>query len=262
MNSSDVIVSGFNNKVLGKNTITVTYKEKTAQFDIEIKEEKKDDDNKGNVDVKKPQNSNFDNMQVKVTKMKSYDFTDTSKKEYSIISVDISNITFANENDKMEYYYYLSSNPNEINMGKWIKIENIDKKDNKISFEINTSDISNYEEVSKANDVYLYIKEIAILNNAEQEKITKSSKLEVSNINIEKYIDGKKKEDINSDTIVNPTPGKQNPNNSSDTEKTDKTIATEILPKAGKGMLMIGLILILAIVGRITYKKYKNIQIK
>ena len=262
MLSNDVTISGFDNKVLGKNTITITYKEKTAQFDIEIKEEKKDDDNKENVEVKKPQNSNFDNMQAKVTKMKSYDFTDTSKKEYSIISVDISNITFANENDKMEYYYYLSSNPNESNIGKWIKIENIDKKDNKISFEINTSDISNYEEVSKANDVYLYIKEIAILNNAEQEKITKSSKLEVSNINIEKYIDGKKKEDVNSDTIVNPTPGKQNPNNSSDTEKTDKTIATEILPKAGKGMLMIGLILILAIVGRITYKKYKNIQIK
>ena len=262
MNSSDVIVSGFNNKVLGKNKITVTYKEKTAQFDIEIKEEKKDDDNKGNVDVKKPQNSNFDNMQVKVTKMKSYDFTDTSKKEYSIISVDISNITFANENDKMEYYYYLSSNPNEINMGKWIKIENIDKKDNKISFEINTSDISNYEEVSKANDVYLYIKEIAILNNAEQEKITKSSKLEVNDTNIEKYIDGKKKEDINSDTIVNSTPGNQTPNNSSNTEKIDKTIATEVLPKAGKGMLMIGLILILAIVGRITYRKYKDIQVK
>ena len=262
MLSNDVTISGFDNKVLGKNTITITYKEKTAQFDIEIKEEKKDDDNKENVEVKKPQNSNFDNMQAKVTKMKSYDFTDTSKKEYSIISVDISNITFANENDKMEYYYYLSSNPNEINMGKWIKIENIDKKDNKISFEINTSDISNYEEVSKANDVYLYIKEIAILNNAEQEKITKSSKLEVNDTNIEKYIDGKKKEDINSDTIVNSTPGNQTPNNSSNTEKIDKTIATEVLPKAGKGMLLIGLILILAIVGRITYRKYKDIQVK
>ena len=262
MLSNDVTISGFDNKALGKNTITITYKEKTAQFDIEIKEEKKDDDNKENVEVKKPQNSNFDNMQAKVTKMKSYDFTDTSKKEYSIISVDISNITFANENDKMEYYYYLSSNPNEINMGKWIKIENIDKKDNKISFEINTSDISNYEEVSKANDVYLYIKEIAILNNAEQEKITKSSKLEVNDTNIEKYIDGKKKEDINSDTIVNSTPGNQTPNNSSNTEKIDKTIATEVLPKAGKGMLMIGLILILAIVGRITYRKYKDIQVK
>ncbi len=262
MLSNDVTISGFDNKVLGKNTITITYKEKTAQFDIEIKEEKKDDDNKENVEVKKPQNSNFDNMQAKVTKMKSYDFTDTSKKEYSIISVDISNITFANENDKMEYYYYLSSNPNESNIGKWIKIENIDKKDNKISFEINTSDISNYEEVSKANDVYLYIKEIAILNNAEQEKITKSSKLEVNDTNIEKYIDGKKKEDINSDTIVNSTPGNQTPNNSSNTEKIDKTIATEVLPKAGKGMLMIGLILILAIVGRITYRKYKDIQVK
>ena len=262
MLSNDVTISGFDNKVLGKNTITITYKEKTAQFNIEIKEEKKDDDNKENVEVKKPQNSNFDNMQAKVTKMKSYDFTDTSKKEYSIISVDISNITFANENDKMEYYYYLSSNPNESNIGKWIKIENIDKKDNKISFEINTSDISNYEEVSKANDVYLYIKEIAILNNAEQEKITKSSKLEVNDTNIEKYIDGKKKEDINSDTIVNSTPGNQTPNNSSNTEKIDKTIATEVLPKAGKGMLLIGLILILAIVGRITYRKYKDIQVK
>ena len=38
--------------------INLSAGEKTAQFDIEIKEEKKDDDNKGNVDVKKPQNSN------------------------------------------------------------------------------------------------------------------------------------------------------------------------------------------------------------
>ena len=84
----------------------------------------------------------------------------------------------------------------------------------------------------------------------------------MNDTNIEKYIDGKKKEDINSDTIVNSTPGNQTPNNSSNTEKIDKTIATEVLPKAGKGMLMIGLILILAIVGRITYRKYKDIQVK
>ncbi len=61
MLSSDVTANGFNNKVVGKNTITITYKDKTVQFDVEIKEE-----NKGNEEVKKPQNSNFDNMQVKI----------------------------------------------------------------------------------------------------------------------------------------------------------------------------------------------------
>ena len=269
---TDYTIKNGTNLTKSQTSITIEYNGKTAIQTITVKENKVDDkgeskddredDNKGNEEVKKPQNSNFDNMQVKVTKMKSYDFTDTTKKEYSIISVDISNITIASGNNKMEYYYYLASNPNEANIGKWIKIENLEKKDNKLSFEINTSNISNYEEISKANDVYLYIKEIAILNNAEQEKITKSSKLEVSNINIEKYIDGKKKEDVNSDTIVNPTPGNQNPSNSSNTEKTDKTIATEILPKAGKGMLMIGLILILAIIGRFAYIKYRDIQVK
>ena len=261
MTSNDIIASGFNNKVIGKNTITITYKEKTAEFDVTIKEDSdtKDDDNNDN--VKKPQNSNFDAMQGNVTRMRAYYFSDTSKKEYTIISVDINNINFANGNDNMEYYYYLSSNPQESNIQNWIKIDKFNTNDNKLSFEINTLDNSNYEEISNSDTLYLYIKEVATLNNTQQEKITSSLKLEVENINVEEYVDGKKKSDVDSGTIVNPTPGNKTDNKSNDTVE-DNTTASGTIPKAGKGMIIIGIILILMVIGRITYLKYKDIQIK
>ena len=99
------------------------------------------------------------------------------------------------------------------------------------------------------------------MNNTQQEKITSSLKLEVENINVEEYVDGKKKSDVDSGTIVNPTPGNKTDNKSNDTVE-DNTTATETIPKAGKGMVIIGIILSLMLIGRIAYFKYKDIQIK
>lgn len=248
MTSNEITVNGFDNKTLGKNTISVTYKNKTVQFDVTIKEDNNTDDE----NVKKPQNSNFDTIQGNVTRMRAYYFSDVSKKEYTIISVDINNIVFSDGNDNMEYYYYLSSSQQESNIQNWIKIDNYNKKDNKLSFEINTLDSSNYEEISNSDILYLYIKEVATLNNIQQEKVTSSVKLEVENINVEKYVDGNKKEDVNSGTIINQTPA----------NNVDNTTATETIPKAGKGMVIIGIILSLMLIGRIAYFKYKDIQIK
>ena len=246
MTSKEIAASGFNNKTLGKNTITVKYQEKTTQFDIEIKKDVTQNDG-----VRGPQNSKFDNMQVNISKMKAYYFTDTSKKEYTIISVDINNITISSSNDKMEYYYYLSSNPQESNIKDWIKIDDIKKTNNKLSFEINTLNCLNYNEISKANAVYLYVKEVAILNDLKQDIMTSPAKLEVKNINIEEYIDGKKKSNVNSETIVNPA------------SKNDKTLAPEILPKAGRyvGVITFAFV-VLIVLGIFLYKKYKNIQLK
>ncbi len=248
MTSNEITVNGFDNKTLGKNTISITYKNKTVQFDVTIKEDNNTDD----VNVKKPKNSNFDTIQGNVTRMRAYYFSDVSKKEYTIISVDINNVVFSDGNDNMEYYYYLSSSQQESNIQNWIKIDNYNKKDNKLSFEINTLDSSNYEEISNSDIVYLYIKEVATLNNVQQEKVTSSVKLEVENINVEKYVDGNKKEDVNSGTIINQTPA----------NNVDNTTATETIPKAGKGMVIIGIILSLMLIGRIAYFKYKDIQIK
>lgn len=256
MTSNEVTVSGFNNKTIGKNTITITYKEKTTQFNIEIKAESNSEE-----ENKKPKNSDFGTMQGNVTNIKAYYFSDTSKKEYSIITVDISNITLAAGNDNMEYYYFLSSNPKETNIENWIKVEDLDKTDNKLTFEINTSDISNYEDIADENDIYIYIKEVATLNNQKQEKVTSALELEVDNITIEEYIDRNKKADVDSNDIVNPTPGSNS--NTSNSGNIDSTLATDIIPKAGKGMLMIGVIIIaLAVIGRVMYLKYKDIQIK
>lgn len=249
MTSKEITVSGFNNKELGTNTITLTYKEKTTQFNVEIKEE-----------AKKPQNSNFKNMQGNVTRMRAYYFSNPTTKEYTIISVELTDIVMAVGNDKMEYYYYLSSNPQETNIENWVKVNNLENANNKLSFEINTSDVSNYEEVSNANDLYLYIKEVATLNDIQQEKVTSSLKLEVENINVEEYVDGEKKADVNSGTIIDSTPGSSNDNATDNI--IDNTIAPGTLPKAGKGILMICLILILVVIGRIAYLRYKDIQIK
>ena len=240
MTSEEITVSGFNNQELGTNTITLTYKEKTTQFDVEIKEEAK------------PQNSNFDNMQGNVTRIRAYYFTDPNTKEYTIISVDITDISIASGNEKMEYYYYLSANPQETNIENWVKVTDLDNTDNKLSLELNTSDLSNYEDVSNADNLYLYIKEVATLNNMQQEKITSALQLEVENVNVEEYVDGEKIADVNSDTIIDSTPG----------AGIDNTIAPTTLPKAGKSILVICLIFILVVIGRVAYLRYKDIQVK
>ncbi len=240
MTSKEITVSGFDNKEIGTKTITLTYKEKTAQFKVEVKAEAK------------PQNSNFDKMQGNLTGIKAYYFKDTNKDDYTVISVNITDIVKASGNDKMEYYYYLSSKPQETDIKDWIKISKLDNTDNKLSFDINSADISNYEDIATADNLYLYIKEVATLNNMQQEKITSALKLETGNVKIEEYVDGKKIGDVDPKEVTEPEPGKP----------TDKSLAPERIPNAGKGILCIALILTLGIVGRIAYIRYKDIQIK
>lgn len=97
MNSEDIKVSGFNNKNIGKVTITLTYKEKTTTFDVNIIEEEK------------AKNSNLDNAKGITKQVKAYYFTDDSTKDYTLIDVEINNISRNLNNDKVEYYYYLST---------------------------------------------------------------------------------------------------------------------------------------------------------
>lgn len=246
MTSKEITVSGFDNKEIGTKTITLTYKEKTTQFKVEVKAEAK------------PQNSNFDKMQGNITGIKSYYFSELNKNAYTVISVKLTDIVKASGNDKMEYYYYLSSNSQETNITNWVKITNITNTGNNLEFDINSLDLANYAEIFTANDIYLYIKEVAILNNIEQEKITSSLKLETSNVKIEEYVDGKKKADVSSSEILNSS--KETNNTPGATG--DKTLAPETIPDSGKGIGIISLIVILAIVGKIAYVRYKKIQIK
>lgn len=240
MESNEITVNGFNNKKVGENTITLTYKGKATQFDVKIKEEPK------------PENSNFDKMKGSVTRIRSYNFTDANKKSYTILNIELNNIQKATINDKTEYYYYLSSNQKETDIKNWVKIKDLQQSNGKFSFEINTTDISNYEEVSNADVLYLYIKEVATRNDMTKEKITESVVLKNENLNIEEYVDGKKKAETQPGTTTDSTPG----------EQPDDTLAPGTIPNAGKSALIIALALAIFVIGRMAYLKYKDIQIK
>lgn len=237
MTSEDIVVIGFDSKIAGVQKITLLYKDKEVQFDIEVKE------------LAKPENSKFDDTKVDILGIKAYYFSDKNQKGYTVLNIQLENLKISNKNESLEYYYYLSTRQNEENIKNWVKINNIQIKDDNIQFDINTLDITNYQEIENANKTYLYVKEVATKNGMKSESITTSFLLEAEISNIEQYLDGEK-------TVVNID------DNLSPGKETDKTLAPGRIPDAGKKLLSIFWIIVIAIVGRMSYKKYKDIKLR
>jgi len=240
MTSDQIIVGGFNNNVVGKQTLILTYGRYTLLFDVKVVREAK------------PVKSNFSNVQEKVKGVRSYYFTDDNKNSYTIIDVELNNIAKDTKNDKVEYYYYLSPNQFENNISDWVKIENVKEEEGKLSFEINTLDISNYEHVSVSENLYLYIKEVVTKNNLSLDNITPALILEVDGVKIEQYLDGEKKSEVSTGIVKETTPG----------DGLDNTTSHNIIPGAGKNMLIALCILGICVLGRVIFLIYKDIEIK
>lgn len=224
MSSEGVTVKGFDNANLGNRMVTVTYENKTTQFEVEIIEEEK------------AVNSNLENVKSNVNKIKAYYYTDDSKKDYILIDVEITNIIRNMTNDKVEYYYYLSSNANEENITEWNKVTNTQNDNNKIQVTIDSRNIPNYNKIASEDVVYLYIKEVAVKGGNQSIAISKAMKLESDNDNIETYMNDTKK---------------------------DNTTASGILPQAGTApIVLIGitLIFVVTVICYIKYYKVKDIK--
>ena len=232
LTSEEVKATGFDNKELGKNTITITYQSKTTTFDVEI------------VAQETPKNSNFDKANCDINSVKYYTFTDKDTKEYFVIDMTVNGIVKNTNNDSYEYYYYLSPNQDETNIQDWVKItENQTSKD-KLQFKINTKDIKNYAEVSDSNTVYLYIKEVAIKGGNQSVAISKSMKMD-TDVEVEIYLDNVKVDNVDSD-------------NNGNTDTPNKTPPSR-LPNAGLRTVMI-LVLIVSAVSIVVYIRYKNLS--
>lgn len=236
LDSEQVTVTGFDNTKLGKQIITVTYQTKTAQFEIEIIEEIK------------AVNSNLDNAKCDIQKVQAYYYTDDSKKDYTLMNVEINKITRNLTNDKVEYYYYLSPNKDEQNINDWVKITEEQKSNDKLQFTIDTRKISNYDKIVDENVLYLYIKEVSIKGGNQSVIVSKSLSLDTKG-EIETYIDNVKKDNINSGNISN---------NNSSSDK-DTTVAGGILPHAGVGSF-ISIIIVVIIVSVFCYFKYNKLR--
>ncbi len=193
------------------------------------------------------QNSNLENAKCDVKSVKAYFFTDKTKKEYGTIDIEINNITRDLNNDSYEYYYYLSPNQTEEDIKNWIKISETQTDKNKLSFVINTNDVENYEQLSKSDTMYLYIKEVAKKGEKQSEVVSKPMLVE-KETNIEIYKDNAKVQNVNS--------GKTEPTGSS---TKDNTKANKILPKTGVKTVLI-LVAIIAIGGTIIFIRYQYLN--
>lgn len=237
LTSSQITVTGFDNKKIGKNTITITYQTKTTTLEVEIIAE---------VVAK---NSNFDKANCNIDTAKYYTFSNKDTQEYIVMDMTIDGIIRNTENDDFEYYYYLSPNQDENDIQDWVKIDEKQMSNDKLTFEINTKEIKNFEEVSDSSNLYLYIKEVAIKGGNQSVLVSKPMKMS-SDIDMEIYLDNVKIDNVNS--------GNNGNSEGADDEK-DDTRSPQKLPESGVVNVLI-LILIISILGIVFYIKYKNLS--
>ncbi len=220
------------------NTITLTYESKSVNLEVEIIEEEK------------AQNSNLSNVESDIKQIKAYYFTNNSQKDYTLIEIEVNNIQRNLSNDKVEYYYYLSTVKDEKNITQWVKIKEEYESNDKLKFTINSKDISNYEDISKENVLYLYIKEVAIKGGDQSVAVSNAISLK-SDVEVETYINNIKKENINSGNNSNNT---DNSSNDKDTTMVDGKI-----PQTGV-KTVISFVFIVMIIGGICYFKYNKLK--
>lgn len=236
LKSEQVKTTGFNNKNIGKNTITVTYLGQTTTFDVEILAE----------EIVK--NSNFDNANCVATSMKYYTFSNKSTKEYFIVDSLVKGMVKATGNDSYEYFYYLSPNQNENNIQDWVKIKEEQAANDKLQFVINTKDVKNYAQITNNEATYIYIKEVVKKGGNQSVVISKAMKIGTDGVTPEVYLDNVKQGN------ERPPNNPEKPNNGG-----DNTISTTIIPNAGTiGIFVV--ITIVSVIGIVGYIRYKNLS--
>lgn len=224
---TDYIIVNGTNLTKEQSSITIKYEEKTTTQAITVGE--------------KAKNSNFDDAKCDIKKVQAYYYTDHSQENYTLINLQINNISRILTNDSLVYYYYLSTNNNEQNIDKWIKITNPQNSKDTLSFIIDTRNVSNYHEIASEDVLYLYIKEVATKGENQSIAVSKSMKLETDK-KIETYVNNIKKENFDTNTSIN------------------STIATGKLPNAGIKITLITFIVAMLGIGIYAYVKYKNLN--
>lgn len=187
------------------------------------------------------ENSNLDDIKCNINNVKYYTFTDKNNHEYLVLNLTVDGITQKSQANNIEYYYYISANKDEKNIENWVKIEGKQIEENKLQFEINTQNIKNLDEISNAENLYLYIKEVASKDGKKSEVTSRAMQLD-SKTKAEIYLDNIKVEELqidDNDMVI------------------DNTVSPNELPKAGIQKIVISIIVIsvLSVIVLIRYKK-------
>ena len=253
LNSRSLTLTGYNNQVLGTQTITVEYEGSTTTFEVEV------------IEANEPVLSDFNDARVNMTDAKVYLFQEIIEDDYIDMNIQISNITGRDENTDYTYYYYFSDSRSEDNISNWVEIQNVSVTQNQngtytMAVRVNTKDKIDFEDLSDADNIYLYVKEVATASGESIEQTYISSPIEVNKENVTYYLDNKFQGRI--DEVIddnNPIITPDN-DNSGDTILPDTTISPDPIPNAGVVYIGIVAIVLIAGLGIYFFVKNKNID--
>ena len=254
LNSKSFTLTGYNNQTLGTQTITVEYEGYTTTFEVEVVET-----------TTEPVLSDFSNAKVNITDAKVYLFQEIIEDDYIDMNIQISNITGRDENTDYTYYYYLSESSSERNIDNWINIQNVSVTENQngtytMTVRVNTRGIINFDNLSDADNIYLYVREVATASGESIEQTYTSSSIEIDGENVTYYLDNEYQGNVddiidNNNPIITP-----DNNNSGDTILPDTTISPDPIPNAGIIYIGIVAIVLIAILGLYFFIKNRNIE--
>lgn len=205
----------------------------------------------------KPQASKLDSSKCELKKIEGYFYTDLNKQEYVMMNVEVNNIKrYLDDKSNYEYYYYLSSKQNEKNINNWVKINEVQNSSDILTFNIDTRDIANYEEVMNAESLFLYVKEVVSKNGQQVETTSKAMQIngDSDNVEVGLYVDDEKIDEYIPEYGYwdNDYEMENTVNNNYSKDK----LANIVIPKAGM-YTIIGLIVVITIVGMVIFIRYK-----
>ena len=250
------------NLAYGQTTVTISYTENGVTREVEQRITVNRLDEDGDGEETRPVLSDFSNASVNITDASVYLFQEIIEDDYIDMNIDISDISDRDENTDYTYYYYLSENSSEENIENWTEISNVDITENQdgtytMSVRINTKDAVELEDLSNADNLYLYIREVGTASGESLEQIY-TSQISVDGENVRYYIDNEYQGNVdevidNDNPIIIP-----DDNNSGDTQ--DTTISPDPIPQTG--IVYVGILAILLIAGLSIYFfiKHRNID--
>lgn len=205
----------------------------------------------------KPVPSNFDSASSKITDAKVYFNSADLEKSTVEITIKIAGIKIGDETNTYKYYYHLSGTQGDENITDW-KETTIQKESDgtySITLNINSNDLTNIDEISESDNLYVYIREIAQANGEEVENVyTLETNTQIDPVF---YIDG---ELIGGAEDILGLNGNGTNNNGSVQGKKDDTVSSKVLPFAGSFTFKIIVILAIIAFGGFAYYRYKNID--
>lgn len=207
-----------------------------------------------------PVPSDFTNAQAGIIDSKLYFSSEDLSQATSENTIKISGIEIGDENNTYTYYYYISGTQGDNHITDWIETEAVKESDGTYSITLNlkTEDLQNYTEITESDNLYVYIREVAEMNQQNVEQVVT---LEVDNqVEPECYIDGVMVGGIDDVLNYNSSNNSNNTNNGNANQNRDNTVASGILPYAGGITFKIIVAVLLIAFGGFAYYRYKNID--